>query len=432
VPSEIAIQDSYVANWDFIDALSLPSIYYLDQVAGDGRMHLSIQFIGQDATGNFTPTQDVEELGIVKGVLDPLHIWWIINNSSRLLPNRSGTTVQLDDLAFQFELDRAYNLATVGQPDPVYSYSIWRSIDPGPNGRGGPYEPVPSFSGWSPWTTLAQVTPDVFASLGEGRPGRGGGGDILGRWVILVLASIDEAGNVEQWPAALDATTGEIIMDPGAISGSNWQNFYVTNTNAPDTALSGTFWWNNITNGDPRAIEPRAGELIVAENSSLIPSPVSIPSQRVEAAFTISSPGFSGGGFPKYLWELVRDGDEANKMRGTISSFSSTGAVTLVLPVDLFSGGLITLDNNSATPEEFFTLWSDGSYRFEDARNAVNYVLRVAAWDDAGGTGPPDAGELDPTPANYPFTVVPSTNVGDYTDPKDTPDQQPIREIEQR
>lgn len=377
--------------------------------------HLAVRFKATDAAGNTTAD---------RFLLDPLHIWWLLNTRTVIDPNREGTTVQFP--SFSWRLDRGFNPNLGASLQPVFTYRFWQReglAEHKPEGLDEPFYPItqgefpglvgdsgwPEWSpdGWSEWSYRRALPARFFDRTGFLE-------ELSGHWLLLVVAGGDEAGNIELWPCT------ELFLDQGTQqvtvfgeSGRNWQRFYISGTQAPETEVNAFFWHNRILPSPNRRVDLREASF---GSATIIPFPADPNTHRVEARFRITLSGEladlddDGLHDVKVLWELVKNGNEADRLVSTFPDPEGTNSITVLIPFDL--GPIL------------------GSPRV-----SVNYLFRATAFLDdpfSGTVGQFDAGEsIDPTPANVLFTVVPGS-VGAFVDPKDSPDDQPIKLQEER
>lgn len=413
------------AVWDFstTGGMAPGSISHIDEVFDDNYMHLGIEFVGRDLAGNRSTYQDDDSLLIE----DTLHVWWIVDTAAELKPDRSGTRVDLKDVNFTTDLDRGFDTNAVAQPQPVYTYRIWQSNSGGDSAaaRVDTFVPVTPWAAWDPSTRIDTLDIASFAAAN--------------RWTIVATSVIDEAGNVAPFPTSeLPLLAGDVIDTGTGLKGTGWQKFFLTSEETLNTSISGTFWWDDRAVGDvpasPQLAQIRIiadNEVVVGQDTRIIPSPPSLQ-QHLGARFTISYDFPTTFVNPWVQWELVKNGNEGNKLTGRAQAFQGS-SFDLFLPADAWKGDAnsnlqlndLIIDNPAALslvfPLEDISLPSS-------ARKSSNYVLRARVWNDADSSTTLDTGELvDPTPASYAFTVIPESSVSAYIDPKNLPEDQPIR-----
>ncbi len=397
VPPPVAVQDIsnevLTATW----TVQAPGIDW--NLADADTFHVAARLIAEDLAGNSTP--DEEDFNA-----DPLHIWWLLEAQSRLVPDREGQATNRP--TFTMQLNRSYDPQAAGGPVPIFMYRIYASTD-----YQGPYTPV---TGWSAWTASTSI--DTFSTLG-----------VVGQWLLVVCQGADEAGNVEPWwggltgPTPVPPADGPIdltdpLYDEWARQLPNWQRFFYSGIEAPDTKVDPTFWYDA---NDNSAID--AGETSFGR-SRLIPLPGDYRVVPVRAQFLVSTarpPGSSGD----YLvqWEFLQDGKlvDSQVLPQTFTSdtqafaiYASTPPVITNLDGTIFLGD-VPLPGENRPPQR-----------------PITYVFRARAFIDSDGDGVPSLGDIaDQTPANVYFTVVP-TGVPNYVKSPTDEDSQPIKEQEIR
>ncbi|GMV99095.1 MAG: hypothetical protein AMXMBFR84_02340 [Candidatus Hydrogenedentota bacterium] len=376
-----------------------------------GPYHVSLQFEAEDLAGNVTRQEML---------LDPLQLWWFQNVQSRLSPSREGRRV--NSANFTLSLERTDAPIVNGGPPPIFMYRVWQGGPDFVNDYNAVYTPV---SGWSVWS------PDLLINTVEGlvQPEH---------WVLVVVQSADEAGNVEPWPN-FDVASGGLRPDPDAaidfsdpdtlntylypeyvgltlsqfaIQAPNWQRFYLTGAAAPDTIVKPTFWHNQISTGNPEAID---GDEITFGQSTIIPMvPESQIGQReVEATFELLP---------------VRPRDmEPSKRIYMVWQLLQNGVV--LIPPDF---------SNPLTPEELLDpdlnpirLALDEGVALGDPARLLpyTYVFQAAAFVDENNNSLFDNQDyVDPSPASVLFVVTP-TDIAGFVRPPES-DEQPIKETE--
>jgi hypothetical protein len=60
----------------------------------------------------------------------------------------------------------------------------------------------------------------------------------------------------------------------------------------------------------------------------------------------------------------------------------------------------------------------------------IEYVFRARAWVDENDDDIPDPNELDISPANAAFKVVPATSEEEYVEDRASEDLQPVKSVE--
>ncbi len=432
------------AAWTFVEENSgvpgIPGIPY--SAVNRGPVHMAARFRAYDLARNITPVADT---------LDPLHIWWMIEAWTELVPELEGLT--LDTLPFHWNLDRGQQ----DDPTPVdleagprFTWRLWESTDY--EGQAPSYAPLATGTVLDTWAVWASY-PSGFElgnTLIGGVPLREALCDLGlgGRWLLLVVVGADESGNVELWPhAELDITTAVpniIMVDPDHnTGGKNWQRFRVQCSPAPDTTVTPTFWYNDNTPPVPNlatevldGLDVRLGALDVIPLHPGSPHFVGFdqPNMRIEGEFDVKVqiPAALEAGDPiKVHWDLLRDGDviaDSNQGAAALQPYVSSGdSVSVQIPYapELWVPPLFTGANRGKNLDRMR----------DDAGNELSevfYVFRAKAFVDENNDNEWNDGEVaDPTPANVSFKVL-LRDVASHMDRKRQQSKQPIkiRELE--
>lgn len=389
--------DALEATWDLID-IPYPSV---------APFHLSANLIGEDLAGNKTSDSltfepDPEDFpGVRSFLLDPFQVWWIVDVQSRLTPDRDGQTT--NRATFTMRLDRSFDPQAQGGPPPVFTYKVWAGDTDPATGYASVYNEV---FGWTPWSTdtnidLAQdLSPAQFAA-------------IRNRWVLIVSQGADEAGNVELWPNARFPTDDTIDLSDPANSNfvrslPNWQRFYLTDREFPDTRVEALYWHDINDNNVIDAGEPTfSGPIVPMPQNTAVP---------VKALFRVGVVRTAGmGPEPIHVgWQFIEDGLVADA-EADAHTFSPDSEVIQFVAA-----------SPAVLPDPPYEIQDPDNFLGDpNRRRAVTYVFRAAAFYDAGG------GLIiqDLTPSNVYFTVVP-TGVSNYVNPPDEADAQPFKEQE--
>jgi hypothetical protein len=328
-------------------------------------------------------------------LLDPLHVWWLLESNTLISPPREGATTSQP--LFTWQMDRAVSTRSAGQLKPLYAFRVWQSSLPGNDATAynAPYTPVTAWSAWS--DTISIVTPVFFENLVNGAA------LAPGRWVLIAVAGADEAGNIEAFPTP-DAqnngsilTTAELELDNPAAqnvvnflqpSGRSWQRFFYPGPGSQlETQAVGVYWHDSVPfNNIPDATEVNFG------SAAIVPLPTDADEQ-VSARFRVAMSSSNPLDIPiaGIVWSLKG----SNGFDSGDSAFIAGGGSSIIdVPI---GGPLGDVTNIPAKP--------------------VTYVFSATMF-----AGP----SHDQTPATVTFTVVPRS-VGAFVDPKDSPDDQPIK-----
>ncbi|MFP4173979.1 MAG: IPT/TIG domain-containing protein, partial [Candidatus Hydrogenedentota bacterium] len=380
----------------------------------DTARHIEIEFRERDAVGNLT-----------EDPVDPLHLWWMVQTSTQLSPNREGATIADERLAFQWELDRGFNPDPLFQPEPLFTYAFWVAdpdyVGESYEGEYIPWTDTPWGGHWAPWTDARGLLPEDFLDIGLPHD----------RWILMKVVGVDEAGNIDPWSVDADGLDDELVrlngtdrIQPIADSGTNWQRFRIQEfARGLDTGISAVFWHNET---DVLADEPGAREARLVSTGEagygsgpVIPAPPDQDTHRVEGRFrirmTLPPEAAEEAEYTEVQWDLHRHpplGAADNPVAsGEIPPDRPGGrTATLVLPMDFTEEALVGRLDPIGMPQP------------------INYVLRARTvrWVDRDGTL---EASVDTTPSNYTFTVVPGS-VGYYVDWPESPDDQPIKILE--
>jgi hypothetical protein len=402
------------AEWTFEEPpVPTPGIKW--QLARDNLFHVATQFVAVDAAANETGDDDIDN------ILDPLHIWWLINVQTRILNNAEGRTLRSPDI--DWALNRSTNVAltppddlTAG-PRVISTFRVWAA-----ERYSDVYVPI---TGWQPWsrrlidsasltedpynpagTGLADLYPvlDIEEYLGPAPPVGHGIGIPLDlyrdRWLLIVVLSADEAGNVEPWPAelSLDAFDNATV---NASNGVNWMRFYNGGEGLPDTQIEAEFWYDAAVDGVRAAGADYLGavrRIPLRDQEGLF----------IEGAFTlVVDPGTAVASDIKVQWTLTEDGAPLSGPAG-VSPWNPRRQ-QVVLPND---GGFASFRIRFAPP------LPDPA-----ADDPKHYTFEAMAFVDGNNNDiyEPALNEIaDPVPATYSFTVLPAAPAFERVDTEDT------------
>lgn len=389
--------DFLTADWYITDIPAVAAL--MDE------FHVAARFEAFDLAGNHT-LQYQNTTGLDSTwLLDPLHIWWLVNVQSVISPSSIEGAVT----------DRAtlrMNIPTLtgaqGGPPHIYMYRIYEGSPDRDTGYGDTYSPVGT---WSPWSN-ANIIPNIRELIG------------VDKWVLVVSIGADEAGNVEPWwkttnfaaqdddsTIDLSLVNGTFVLSDQVASWGNWRRFYLSDAKPPDTVAKPLFWHErNGTPGYQSDADRSYGQNV------LIPLPAKPDADagaRVFAQFEVSTlaPAGSSTANLSIFWEFLADGVLVAQDVAPASTaiFRSPAAALPVIQVDAPDGFLGDLLNR---------------------QRPITYVFRATAFVDDDTDGTVDPGELqDQTPANVYFVVVP-TEVGQFVNPPMDPNAQPFKEQE--
>jgi len=264
---------------------------------------------------------------------------------------------------------------------------------------------------------------------------------IRNRWVLIVSQGADEAGNVELWPDALFPTDDTIDLSDPAISNfvrslPNWQRFYLTDREFPDTRVEAVYWhdinndnvidvdeWHDANNNNVIDVDEwqdinnnnfvDVGEPTFSGPIVPMPENTAVPVKALFRVGVVRVPGM--GPEPIHVgWQFVEDGIVVD-LEPDAHTFSPDSEVIQFVAA-----------SPAVLPDPPYEIQDPDNFLGDpDRRRPVTYVFRAAAFYDAGG------GLIiqDLTPSNVYFTVVP-TGVANYIAPPDEADAQPFKEQE--
>ncbi|MCC6695226.1 MAG: IPT/TIG domain-containing protein [Candidatus Hydrogenedentes bacterium] len=361
-------------------------------LANDNTFHLAGEPHAVDLAGNMT--DDIADY-----LTDPLHIWWIINTQSRLVPDREGQSTNRPN--FTMQLDRNFDPQAEGGPVPLYTYRVYTSAV-----YAGVYNPVIAWTDWSPVTSIDDI---------QNIPG------ILGQWVLVICQAADEAGNVEPWAfdpvivppdGPIDLT--DPLRDELARALPNWMRFFYTDRDSPNTRVTHTIWYDVDGDGEIDPNEPNLGAARLAP----LPGDINIP-VRVEFLVSTVRPAGTSATI-NVQWEFVDDGVLGDTdFGGYFGDFASDADVKRI--VASFPTGIVGAKDPYLGD-------------VPDRQRPITYVFRASAYEDVVDDDsfvPTDGEQIDQTPANVYFTVVP-TGVANFIREPAGEDDQPIKEQENR
>jgi len=371
-------------------------------------------------TGGYSPDQQPE--------VGPLNLWWMRTTATRLTSNipASGDTRA-----------PSFTWENTGEPDPgaitdagegserLYSYGIYRT-DPTSGTRDeqrdGPYSTLvgslltdgggPGI--WSGWTSRSTLTPsDIQQIVGSDE----------GAWFLLVVMSVDEAGNLELWPEGqlqISSTGGppaiDLVVDTLGTEERNWERWFVPPSGeAVDTRIEPFYWHDDLTDSTtlpaPELVrradpgEPSFGdaEVVPYPPRTTFDPNVGVFFQRVSAQFRITMVAEQIGANVEY--ELIENGQSVILDTALVSEIVGD-TYTLVIPIDV-----------------------GATYLGSANRQPTYYVFRARTFIDADGDGTLDTDEIyDTSPATVQFVVV--DNVANYIQNRESEDTQPIQEMD--
>jgi len=267
---------------------------------------------------------------------------------------------------------------------------------------------------WSAWSDQASLA-DVDGVIGTIVPNAA---DRQGVWYLLVVMSVDEAGNVEIWPrtqldnsgATNDGSPGspnEIasVFEPGDEE-RNWERWYVPPLAETVDTIIEPFFWHDTAGGGVSTGTVDAGENTFGD-ADVIPYPAPAlfnPLQNVPGAVNIGAR--VAGIFRITLvtddldatvnWSISENGTTVGSGTGVAQSPLGSGIVDIVLPDVINVNGYLGSPNRTPT-----------------------YYTFQASTVTSGADGVADS-----SPATFSFVVV--DNVANFI--RNPDETQPIRE----
>ncbi|MFP6597319.1 MAG: hypothetical protein VCC01_07680, partial [Candidatus Hydrogenedentota bacterium] len=211
-------------------------------------MHLITKFAAGDRATIYLPRGDISldarsVMTTRDQQLDPLHIWWMREVNTNIFRDNIPANGVTRTPRFQWEISgrpRAELTAAKNNPYPLFSYQLWQSPRSANTEefRDGPYTQV--LGGYGDWNALNTGFEPVLSTNSENK----------NSWFLLTVAAIDEAGNVEQWPAnelsiTVDPETGNLSLNVIGVQsgGGNWRRFYYPSAASEiDTEVTPFFW----------------------------------------------------------------------------------------------------------------------------------------------------------------------------------------------
>jgi len=373
-----------------------PDLPILNPDTGQGRLHLGATFGAVDRAGNAA-----DEPG------RPVDIWWLLGRDVQLDVTKTEVVGIYPQISWNLpvsHLDIPINEA----PAPVYAHRIWLCSEHGVAAKNEPYEPWLVWQGWSLESEYKVITPDDFAGIENDIRIQVPPESIKDRWLLVVAAAIDPAGNVSWWPGTNpleqsvspevaptlhldsgDTVTFENVPDT-VDQGANWVRFYIPASEI-DTTLSPTLFY----------VEPDDSR------TNLGPAPIvaypTAPGRYVLGVFDIGLvvPAVSSGEDLFARVEVEEDGQPI--LDDEWAPNAGLNRVRLELP-------------GPEAPDVVFG----------HPDRVVNYVVRVTAQTMEGG----EVKRRDPSPAHFSFKLVPGTVAGYLEGAGGDVGEQPIKQFE--
>ncbi len=297
------------ATWSSNDSAGTPSIPWerVGNAAGNmagpfaNAWHVAVRFSAEDVAGN-RAEQDV--------LLDPLHLWWFITTGATLQPGNDQRFAP-ESLVFSWQLQRALEPEDAAKRDvpPLFAFRLYENVS-APQSRAGRYEPVAwseggsGPAGWSAWRAWTGASPNYFLDQGIVE-------NYSGRWLMLVVLGIDEAGNLQPWPFAGDPD-GLVLYDHDG--GPSWVRFYIEPSETVVTlGLNATFWWDDVLQTHPNGqwnldVGRHLQGETVFPNATVVPMEPDPLNRQLMALFDLDVTGGVDGDSDYVEWELEEAG----------------------------------------------------------------------------------------------------------------------------
>ena len=365
------------------------------------RLDLLGDFIAQDKAGNYPAVTAID-----RTVVPPLQITWL-SGSDTQVAFRTRMYGAWPEVAWSLNDTRLHiNRLNEANPRPIYSYNIWGARSYGQYNSDPLYEQL---TGWSEWTDENVLSASFF----DQNINDNFGSPITDRWLILVVAGCDEAGNVTpwdgyQWPfgsepqsLVLNGDGSLTLMNFEKTTGRNWIRFYIPGkTTQIDTILYANLYYVDDS-GARRDLGP-------APIVSYPPPGVGLFAE-FNARLLVNDPELWNG--------LHTVGLKFSAQQNGVVIFRTPGFAYLESPgMDMVAFQLPYPDPASGEPLP---------PQLGDASNVMTYTVSAAAVADIATEYPLE----DQTPATFSFKVVPGS-VDEYL--RSAGGQQPVKQFETR
>jgi len=382
------------ATWD----VAIPVV----GVAGPlvDRLELLGDFIAQDKAANYAATTDID-----RSVVPPLRIVWLSGYGTRV-DFRTRMYGAWPEVAWNLnDTKLGINRLNEANPRPIYSYNIWGARSYGMYNSDPIYEELTGWSLWDPENVLSASYFDQNINDNFGSP-------ITDRWLIMVVAGCDEAGNVTPWdgyqwpfgsetPSLLFNGDGSLTLLNNNRGGRNWTRFFIPGkTTQIDTVLFANLFYLDDS-GARKDLGP-------ASIVSYPPPGVSLFAE-FNARLLVNDPE---------LWSGMHSvGVQVAGQENSRSIFRTPGFAYLETSGTDMVGFQLPFPDSAS-----------GGYlppRLGDPSNVMTYTASAAAVVDIQT----DYQLEDQTPATFSFKVVPGS-VDEYL--RSAGGQQPVKQFETR
>jgi len=367
--------------------------------------------VAADLAGNHANPSTID-----RSVLPPLQISYLggygtqVNFRTRISGAWPEVAWSLNDNSVGVNLYNELN------PRPLYAYRLWGARSYGSLSADPVYEPLTGWSGWAPGP-LGQRGDGLPASFFDPNINNQFSSPITDRWLILVVAGCDEAGNVTPWdgyqfdgmetPTLQLSGTGTpndpaddyiTLLDGSKKTGRNWVRFYVPGeTTQIDTVLYANIYYQDDATGQRKDLGP-------APIVSYPPPGVSLFAE-FNARLLVNDPSLWSSGEVGLAFEAQENGLAIFPSPGYRYETTGMDIVSFRLPYDDLAGSLPP--------------------RLGDPGNVMTYGVKATTvvnriTEDA---------ITDQTPATFSFKVVPGS-VDEYL--RRAGGQQPVKQFEAR
>lgn len=264
--------------------------------------HLVGDFVGVDLAGNYVDPDTIN-----RSVLPPLQISYLGGYNTQV-EFRTRISGAWPEVAWSLNDNSVgVNLYNKLNPRPLYTYKLWAARSYGSLNSDPIYEPLTSWSGWAPGPLglRGDSLPASFFDPNINQLFRDN--PVADRWLILVVAGCDEAGNVTPWDGYQETQTLQLngddtitLLDDGKKVGRNWVRFYVPGaTTQIDTVLYANLYYEDDNTGQrqdlgpaPIVSYPPPGKSLYAEfNARLLVNDPSLWTTQVGLTFTAQENG---------------------------------------------------------------------------------------------------------------------------------------------
>ncbi len=309
-------------NWSFPPS-GLP-------VVSGQTLAMKVNFDGRDRAGNESSRVNMPDL----------RIWWLRGSTNGAFPpNQMNVPINLRSMPGAFPT-LEWALVRPGLspqfergPNPIYTYRIFGQV-PQFDPNYPYYLPLTDWEPWGKEERNMSLTSIQFESLQALLTPPD---SLYGRWLLVVVAACDEAGNVSPWP--YEPVTGVglrqiapnlvSVTPPDPESGWNWRRFYIPPASeVVDTRLTADF---------VRGVSDLGPVSVMSSSDYGLP-------KDLQAVFTVSLVGKDQSDFPNSFVEveLLEDGksvflaDLWGRLESGSTQMMGDPVRTITIPRDLY------------------------------------------------------------------------------------------------